>query len=180
MASGMTLRSPGEAPNEPQCRVGHLAPAAVDRWRVSAIRHLDDLGHTASSRVDDVPYQKFGGAYISSAEIAARVVRLRDWLAPGGLRLYATSRLSCGSSASRRPSPRKLKHRSVIESANPGKITSHGNSASSRAPSETSVPHDAAGGWTPRPRNERNASCRITAGTVGRRVDITRARRIGD
>src|SRR6185295_12558679 len=78
----------------------------------------------------------------------------------------ATSRRSCGSSASRRPSPRKLKQKSVSESARPGKMTSHGNKASTRAPSDTSVPHEASGGWTPSPRNERNASCRMIAGTV--------------
>src|ERR1051326_4961962 len=84
-----------------------------------------------------------------------------------------TSRLPCGSSASRNPSPRKLNARSVSDIASPGKITSQGNNASSRPPSETSVPHDASGGWTPSPRKLKKASCNITAGTVSVVYTIT-------
>jgi hypothetical protein len=48
----------------------------------------------------------------------------------------------------------------------PGNTVSHGKKAIIWAPSETSTPHDASGGWTPRPRNDRNASCRMIAGIV--------------
>ena len=71
-----------------------------------------------------------------------------------------------GSSASRRPSPRKLNANSVSASARPGKIVSQGKKPIICAPSETSTPHDASGGCTPSPRNDRNASCRMIAGIV--------------
>src|SRR6266542_3119441 len=71
-----------------------------------------------------------------------------------------------GSSASRNPSPRKLREKSVMEKASPGKTSSHGYSSMLLAPSVMRVPHELIGGCTPKPRKLRNASSSMTLGTV--------------
>src|SRR5690242_19982147 len=72
-----------------------------------------------------------------------------------------THRARCrGSRYSRRPSPMKLNARTVSAIAMPGKISACGaacNVERSRA-SSIITPHEGAGGGTPRPRNDNDAS----------------------
>src|ERR1044072_5932277 len=73
----------------------------------------------------------------------------------------STHRARCrGSRYSRRPSPMKLKASTVSAMAMPGKISACGATCSvdkSRA-SSIMTPHDGAGGGTPSPRNDNDAS----------------------
>src|SRR5262249_27131970 len=66
-----------------------------------------------------------------------------------------------GSSASRRPSPKTLSESTVSTIMTPGMIASHGAVAMRSWPSAIIVPHDAFGGCTPAPRNDKPASVRI-------------------
>src|SRR5438093_10652848 len=68
-----------------------------------------------------------------------------------------------GSRRSRRASPNMLKPNTARDSAVAGQIASHGARYMwSSPPSESIPPHVGYGGGTPRPRNERLASVRMT------------------
>src|SRR3989442_5683374 len=73
-------------------------------------------------------------------------------------------RFCLGSSASRRPSPRKLKAISVRESAIGGARTMWGAMRSAWKPSAAMAPQEGVGGWTPRPRKLKKASNRMACG----------------
>src|ERR1017187_6748347 len=73
---------------------------------------------------------------------------------------------SRGSSASRRPSPMKLKQYTIVASAAAGTSNRCGCACMSEAPSAISEPSDANGTRTPRPRKLMKASNRMTVGTV--------------
>ena len=45
--------------------------------------------------------------------------------------------------------------------ARPGTVATCGATSSTSRPVETMSPHDAVGGWTPRPRNDNAASSKI-------------------
>src|ERR1041384_3580093 len=74
--------------------------------------------------------------------------------------------LICGSSASRKPSPTKLRENNISAIVSPGKINCHGYTARFCAPSAARLPQETRGGRTPRPRNDKNASLNITLGIV--------------
>src|SRR5579885_2056146 len=78
-----------------------------------------------------------------------------------------------GSSASRSPSPTKLMHSTASTIANPGGSHSHGRDSSTvtDCAAFSMLPHDAVGGCTPSPKNERPASVRIAVATP--KVDET-------
>src|SRR5260370_27611003 len=63
-------------------------------------------------------------------------------------------RSSRGFSASRRPSPRRLKQIAVVAMASAGATMIHGAWCMKRRASDTIRPHSDAGGWAPRPRKE--------------------------
>src|SRR5262249_17909649 len=68
----------------------------------------------------------------------------------------------CGSTMSRRPSPSRLKQKTAIISAAPGKNAIHHSPDTMKAaPSATIIPHSAVGGRTPRPMKERPAALRM-------------------
>src|SRR5215207_5802577 len=68
----------------------------------------------------------------------------------------------CGSTRSRRPSPRRLKQNTAIISAAPGnKAIHHSPETMKAAPSATMMPHSGVGGRTPRPMKDRPAALRI-------------------
>src|SRR5690606_22304563 len=69
--------------------------------------------------------------------------------------------LSRGSSASRSPSPTRLKASTVTTIARPGNVASHHAPNSTSLPSATILPHEGAGSGTPSPRNESPASSTI-------------------
>src|SRR5690606_2280985 len=95
---------------------------------------------------------------VATAELDAQVFDLEQ-------RRHAHSR-AFGSSASRRPSPKKFKLSSVRPRKRLGQKSSHQYECTgftTAMPSETSCPHESA---TPRPRNERNDSRMITDGTM--------------
>src|SRR6184192_1382395 len=73
-------------------------------------------------------------------------------------------RFCLGSSASRRPSPRKLNAISVSESAIAGASTMWGAMRSAWKPSAAMAPQEGVGGWTPRPRKLKKASNRMACG----------------
>ena len=66
-----------------------------------------------------------------------------------------------GSSASRRPSPRRLNPSTASMMARPGNTARWGASSRFWRPSFSIAPHDGVGGWAERPRNESDASVRI-------------------
>src|ERR671919_116733 len=68
---------------------------------------------------------------------------------------------SRGSSASRRPSPTRLKASTATMMASPGTVATCGATSSTSRPVDTIKPHEAVGGCTPRPRNDSAASSRI-------------------
>src|SRR6266853_6125095 len=73
----------------------------------------------------------------------------------------------CGSTMSRKPSPRRLKQNTEIIRAAPGKNAIHHLPLTmSAAPSATMMPHSAVGGRTPRPMKERPAALRIAYPSV--------------
>src|SRR5437868_14543315 len=64
-----------------------------------------------------------------------------------------------GSIRSRRPSPRRLKQKTAVMRASPGKrAIHHSPDTMNAAPSATMMPHSGVGGRTPRPMNERPAA----------------------
>src|SRR5262245_60985772 len=63
-----------------------------------------------------------------------------------------------GSSASRRPSPKRLKPSTVKKMASPGKSESHGLAWMNAMLALRSHPQLGVGGWVPSPRNESVAS----------------------
>src|SRR5258705_6902483 len=65
------------------------------------------------------------------------------------------------SSASRRPSPSKLRPSTARPIATPGAIETHGATRSRSRPSATIAPHDGVGGCAPRPMNDSAASAMI-------------------
>src|SRR5829696_8410362 len=75
--------------------------------------------------------------------------------------------LARGSNRSRRPSPRKLIEMMTRKIIEPGGNQSHGidSSAESDWASESMLPQDGVGGWTPMPRNDSDASTRIAFAT---------------
>src|SRR2546430_9097801 len=87
--------------------------------------------------------------------------------------------LICGSRASRNPSPTKFKEKSINAIVTPGKISCHGKIPRFWIPSAARLPHDAYGGCTPNPRNERNASWSITAGNHNGGEKKTRPKNLG-
>src|SRR5882757_609941 len=78
-----------------------------------------------------------------------------------------------GSTASRRPSPTKLTHSTMSATAMPGGNHSQGIELITVTPWAlvSMFPQLGRGGWTPSPRNDRAASCRMQLATV--RVKIT-------
>src|SRR5262249_42593814 len=81
-------------------------------------------------------------------------------------RLGHGSYLSFGSSASRRPSPMKLKQNSVSAMKGAGKTSAQGAVSICCAPSEISTPQEVKGSRMPSPKNDRKVSARITPGIV--------------
>src|SRR4051812_15019738 len=73
---------------------------------------------------------------------------------------------SLGSSASRSPSPRKLKQNKVTAMNRAGNSNIQGAVSIWSAPSEIKTPQLVSGSWIPSPRKERKLSVRITPGTV--------------
>src|SRR5262249_30128822 len=71
-----------------------------------------------------------------------------------------------GSSASRTASPRKFRPSTVTNSAAPGPKTIHGACWRYPRPALIMLPHEASGGWTPRPRNDSEASARMANATL--------------
>src|SRR6202030_4854279 len=74
---------------------------------------------------------------------------------------------SRGSSASRNPSPSRLKPSTARKMAMPGKIDIHGAWLTKSFAVFSIDPHDGAGGNCPSPRNDRLASAGIAKGTGG-------------
>src|SRR5262249_3709307 len=68
-----------------------------------------------------------------------------------------------GSSASRRPSPTKLKARTARKIASPGQTAIQGALTRKRWAELSMLPHDGAGGCWPRPRKDRDASAMMAA-----------------
>src|SRR5262245_55420324 len=68
---------------------------------------------------------------------------------------------SCGSNASRSPSPSRLNAITDPKTSAPGNRDTHQADRKYSRPSATRFPHDAVGGWTPKPRYERPASVRM-------------------
>src|SRR5919199_4386464 len=71
-----------------------------------------------------------------------------------------------GSSASRKPSPRKFRQKSVAVRNSDGKISSQGAPWMFLAPSEISTPQLVSGSCTPSPRKDRKLWSRMTCGTM--------------
>src|SRR5262249_1244700 len=71
-----------------------------------------------------------------------------------------------GSSASRRPSPRKFMLISMIAMSTAGAMSRTGCTEIASAPSDAKTPSDDAGGGTPSPRKLKNASPRMMEGIV--------------
>jgi hypothetical protein len=68
----------------------------------------------------------------------------------------------CGSTMSRRPSPKRLKQNTATIRARPGKNAIHHSPDTMKAaPSATMMPHSAVGGRTPSPMKERPAALRM-------------------
>src|SRR5690606_25692965 len=77
-------------------------------------------------------------------------------------RLRDSIRVRClGSSTSRSPSPSRLNARTVTKMAAPGKTLIHQAWDRNPCAAKSMPPHDGAGGWMPRPRNDSAASDRI-------------------
>src|SRR5690606_29810185 len=70
-------------------------------------------------------------------------------------------RFSFGSRASRNPSPARLKARTVIRMASPGKVTTHQALCTNSRALASMLPHSGVGGCAPRPRNPSAAASRI-------------------
>src|SRR6185312_4265248 len=66
-----------------------------------------------------------------------------------------------GSSASRRPSPSRLKPRLTMRMATPGMAATHHWSRMKRRPDAIIAPHSGSGGCAPRPRKPRPAAVRM-------------------
>src|SRR5437899_7535683 len=66
-----------------------------------------------------------------------------------------------GSSASRSPSPSRLRLRTARKIAAPAENEYHGVWVRYFRPVSSMEPHDGVGGWTPSPRNESAASVRM-------------------
>src|SRR6516164_998563 len=79
----------------------------------------------------------------------------------GGCHRGQTSPRSFGSTASRKPSPRRLSEKTTTRMANPGARASQALSRMFSNPSRIIPPQVAVGGLTPRPMNAREASVRI-------------------
>src|SRR5204862_1192884 len=75
-------------------------------------------------------------------------------------------RVRRGSRPSRIASPTKFRPTTVTNSAAPGPKTIHGADCRYPRPALIMLPHDAAGGWMPRPRNDSDASARIANATL--------------
>ena len=70
---------------------------------------------------------------------------------PLTINLYSVP-LSLGSSASRKPSPKRLNDRTVRVIATPGKVTSHQDGYNDVVASDSILPHDGVGAEIPAPR----------------------------
>src|SRR5690606_9149431 len=116
----------------------HFSPLRL--WGCRALRGVRHLFSVGESKI-----QRRGRKEVSDTPFAQR---------------------SFGSSASRRPSPKKLKQNNVVARKTAGKSSIHGALSISSAPSFTSAPHDVIGSCTPSPRKLRNDSTRITCGIV--------------
>src|SRR4029453_6691866 len=73
----------------------------------------------------------------------------------------AQRRSSFGSSASRNPSPSRLKARTVKKIASAGKIAACGAVSISERAASSMAPHSGVGGCAPMPRNDRLAAVMI-------------------
>src|SRR5580698_1194905 len=81
-------------------------------------------------------------------------------------RRLARAQSSRGSSASRRPSPSRLKPSTARKMATPGNIDIHGAWLTKSFAVLSVDPQEGAGGNCPRPRNDRLASAMIAIATV--------------
>src|SRR5215471_12153761 len=66
-----------------------------------------------------------------------------------------------GSSASRKPSPKRLNPSTVTKIATPGKVATHHAEARNCRPSTIMLPQLGSGGWAPSPRYDSPDSMRI-------------------
>src|SRR3954454_14733073 len=99
-------------------------------------------------------------------EAHVQVVDLEELLGHRDLSpAYAFAPCCCGSSASRRPSPRKFTHSTTTRMARPGNHTSHGATSIWLCAESSRFPHVGVGGWIPKPRKESTDSVRIAAAT---------------
>src|SRR5262245_8262311 len=90
-----------------------------------------------------------------------------------------TRQRSFGSSASRRPSPRRLKDSTARKMARPGNTAIHTALLRKRCAVLSIEPHDGAGGCWPRPRNDRLASAMIAVATEIVACTISAGRMVG-
>src|SRR5688572_33228340 len=127
---------------------GHALAAARLAHDGECFAGVDFVRHTIDGAYD-------GGV---GEEIRLEIVEAQERLA------HARPPLTLrGSSASRRPSPRKLNAMTVTKIAVPGTNSSHGNDVSARMLRAwfSMFPHEALGSCTPTPRNDRITSPRM-------------------
>src|SRR5690554_136639 len=87
--------------------------------------------------------------------------------------------LPLGSSASRRPSPTKLKPSTTTMIATAGQVMRLGARRMKSLPSEIIAPHSGVGGCTPRPRKPSAALAKMASGIPNVAVTITGVRTLG-
>src|SRR4029450_5033197 len=88
-------------------------------------------------------------------------------------------RFSFGSSASRKPSPSRLKASTVMRMARPGKVTIQGALRKNSRASASIVPHSGVGAWAPRPRKPSAAASRMAEETPSVDWTIRGAKQFG-
>src|SRR5207247_2224084 len=120
----------------------------------------DDRGEGFGPTTNEV----YSSRLIERPAIGLSVTTPRRSLPALGPHSFPTSRW-CGSSASRRPSPRKFTQRTVMRMARPGNHTSHGARVVNCRLPFSRLPHVGVGGCTPNPRKESADSVRMAAAT---------------
>src|SRR5204863_5812259 len=122
---------------------------------LAAARLADDAERLTRMKVEAHTVDGLDHAVVGK-ELGFEVLDLQD---------RGCHRFCLGSSASRRPSPRKLNAISVKDSAMAGTRTMWGAIRRAWKPSAAIAPQDGVGGWTPRPRKLKKASKRMGWGT---------------